>query len=102
MRKDGNGKPIEGTLEIIDYVLMIGKKVQKTSGKPFKSGRKDNTVKGLVRHPTLNNLCYIFVEDDSYVECWRCCIFRNHNEQQNERIQTDMEAGLCDPYPFCH
>jgi hypothetical protein len=59
----------------------IGQKVRKTSGnnntkqpRPFKSGRKFNTVKGLVQHPTLNIPAFTFEEDDSIVECRRCIL----------------------------
>lgn len=52
---------------------LIGKKVCKPlSGKPFKSGLKVNTVKGIVNHPVLNIPAFTFVEDESYVECRRC------------------------------
>jgi hypothetical protein len=52
---------------------MIGKKVKKTSPKPFKSGRKVNTVKGVVNHPILKDvMAFTFEEDDSIVECRRC------------------------------
>lgn len=47
-------------------------KVRKVSGKPFKSGEKVNTVKGECIHPTTNKECWTFVEDDSYVEKFRC------------------------------
>lgn len=50
----------------------IGKRVKKTSNRPFKSTFWVNTVKGIVNHPILNILAYTFVEDDSYVECRRC------------------------------
>jgi hypothetical protein len=53
-------------------LLPIGSQVQKFSGNPFKSRLKINTVKGYVQHPKMNNQCYTFVEDDSYVECFRC------------------------------
>lgn len=59
----------------------IGQKVRKTSGqsnqlspKPFKSGRKINTVKGIVNHPKLNIPAFTFWEDDSVVECRRCLL----------------------------
>jgi len=58
----------------------IGKKVMKKSHKegnepkPFKSGSKVNTVKGVINHPILNIPAYTFVEDESYVECRRCII----------------------------
>lgn len=58
----------------------IGKKVKKKSinnddlyqSKPFKSGKKINTVKGIIMHPILFIPAYIFEEDESYVECRRC------------------------------
>jgi len=54
-------------------ISMIGKKVRKTSPKPFKSGNKVNTVKGVVIHPIMKDeLGFTFEEDDSVVECWRC------------------------------
>ena len=52
---------------------MIGKKVFKEkSGKPFKSGQKINTVKGITNHPQLDIPAFIFEKDDSYVECRSC------------------------------
>lgn len=60
----------------MSYEELIGKKVRKTSRngnmnepKPFKSGSKINTVKGIVMHPQLNIPAYTFHEDDSYVAC---------------------------------
>jgi len=60
------------------YESMIGCKVRKTSGKnhqnepkPFKSGLKINTVKGIITHPQLGIPAFTFYEDDSYVECRR-------------------------------
>ncbi len=56
-----------------DYILNIGKIVHKSgSDKPFKSGFKVNTVKGIITHPILDIPAYTFEEDDSYVECRRC------------------------------
>jgi hypothetical protein len=56
----------------------IGKQCMKGKGtkepKPFKSGSKINTIKGVIVHPILNVPAYIFVEDDSFVECRRCFI----------------------------
>lgn len=50
----------------------IGVPVHKVSGKPFKSGEKVNTIKGVIKHPHVNRYAFLFVEDDSYVECFRC------------------------------
>lgn len=55
------------------WIALLGMEVYKESGKPFKSGRRFNTVKSVIRHPKLKRtLCYTFHEDNSYVECWRC------------------------------
>jgi len=59
----------------------IGKKVKKVSKKnkepkPFKSGNKINTIKGIINHPILNIPAYTFEEDDSYVEVRRCEILK--------------------------
>ena len=50
----------------------VGKMCVKYSDKPFKSGLKTNTIKGVVEHPVLHIPAYTFVEDDSYVECRKC------------------------------
>lgn len=58
-----------------NFEAYIGKQVSKQkSGKPFKSGNKINTVKGIINHPQLNISAFTFLEDDSYVECRKCCI----------------------------
>ena len=55
---------------------MIGMKVVKREEgrkhKPFKSGLKINTVKGVVAHPHLHVPAFTFEEDDSYVACYVC------------------------------
>ncbi len=66
----------------------IGKKVYKPkSGKPFKSGLKINTVKGVINHPILNIPAYTFEEDDSYVECRRCVVVNELTEYQTKIIE---------------
>lgn len=55
-----------------EYRTWIGKKVQKISGKPFKSQLKINTVTGITSHYRTGNLAFIFKEDPSYVECCKC------------------------------
>lgn len=56
----------------------IGKRVYKNrkspTPKPFKSGNKVNTVKGIINHPHLNIPTFVFLEDDSYVACRTCRI----------------------------
>lgn len=55
-----------------EFELNIGKRVKKSSNRPFKSTFWMNTVKGVINHPTLNIPAYTFFEDESYVECRRC------------------------------
>ena len=60
-----------------NFEAMVGKQVSKsarceTEPKPFKSGLKVNTVKGIINHPQLNIPAFTFLEDESYVECRRC------------------------------
>jgi hypothetical protein len=55
-----------------DYSHLIGKKVKKVSGKPFKSSLKINTVAFICFKPQLQRQCFCFHEDDSFVECFRC------------------------------
>lgn len=63
--------------QILWWVGCIGFQVEKTLGKPFKSTNKINTVKGLVINKQTGHLAFIFEEDDSDVECWRCHIVTN-------------------------
>jgi hypothetical protein len=54
----------------------IGKPVAKLSGKPFKSTRKVNVVKGITDNPNMpGNVSFTFFEDDSIVEARQCCLF---------------------------
>lgn len=54
--------------------FMIGLKCKKTSNpkgsepKPFKSGNKINTIKGLAINPYTNNFAFTFEEDESIVD----------------------------------
>lgn len=67
---------------LINYNNWIGKKVwkkgqiknQEHNPKPFKSGLKINTVKGIINHPYLNVPAFTFEEDDSYVACATCLL----------------------------
>lgn len=53
---------------------------QKSNGKPFKSGQRINTVKGVNIHPILNIPVYTFIEDNSIVECRRCIIIQEKSD----------------------
>lgn len=63
------------------YQHLIGQKVWKNpkttskhEPKPFKSGRKVNTVTGIAPHPQTGGIAFTFVEDESLVECFRCSL----------------------------
>jgi len=65
---------------MIDYSEYIGRRVSKVRArlgrepKPFKSGQKVNTVRGVIEHPILRVPAFVFEEDDSYVACKACCV----------------------------
>jgi hypothetical protein len=70
-----------------ELVPNIGKRVSKDkSDKPFKSGQKINTVRGLTIHPFLEVPAYTFIEDDSYVECRRCKIVDEENDNNKASL----------------
>ena len=75
---------------MIDYSEFIGKTVSKKpdgkNSKPFKSGSKTNTVKGIINHPQLNVPAFTFIEDDSYVACCRCHPVEIQNEDSQQRM----------------
>lgn len=59
------------------YQQFIGRQVVKKSRRPFKSGNKVNTVKGIEQHPYLpGKLAFTFVEDTSFVSCEICAEFK--------------------------
>lgn len=64
-----------------EWEKMIGQQVWKNpkttskfEPKPFKSGNKINTVRGVLYHPLTKNLCFTFFEDNTFVECFRCSL----------------------------
>lgn len=78
----------------------IGKVVRKTTfkegnqPKPFKSGLKENTVKGIVEHPILKIPAFTFVEDNSYVECRRCVLVNRKPEYIIMGIMVLISLGM--------
>jgi hypothetical protein len=67
--------------ELAPWTALIGKQVwknpktdSKTQPKPFKSGRKVNTVAGIVTHKQTGRPGFTFLEDASVVECFRCSL----------------------------
>lgn len=58
-------------------LLEIGKIVTKKSNKPFKSGQKTATIKGYKKHTHTGKPSYLFEEDDSEVEAFRCIEYKH-------------------------
>ena len=76
----------EGNEIAIFYHPYIGKKVRKVSNRPFKSRFKTNTVKGIIgitipSHSESELLCFVFEEDESFVECRRCILIEDEVER---------------------
>lgn len=77
------------------YEKNVGKRVCKDkSDKPFKSGFKVNTVKGVIDHPILHVPAYTFEEDDSYVECRRCEVVNTLSEPDDKTIFSFTKEEL--------
>lgn len=53
---------------------LLGRKVSKQSGRPFKSGEKTATISGYTFNDMTKKLAFTFEEDDSNVECFRCTL----------------------------
>ncbi len=60
-----------------EYDSWIGKKVVKKSRNPFKSQKKQATVKGISINPDSNKIAFSFNEDDSLVNCEMCTLKEN-------------------------
>ena len=74
---------------------MIGLKCKKvsrpkhSSPKPFKSGLKVNTIKGLIINPHTNNPAFTFEEDDTYVDCRGVILL---DDEEKEVHQNDLDG----------
>jgi len=67
--------------EPVEFFLPnIGCCVEKSSGCPFKSSLKVNTVIGVVWSEERKAAMYTFQEDESQVECWCCAKIGAVNE----------------------
>jgi hypothetical protein len=61
-------------------LVQPGEVVVKFSGKPFKSGSKTATVKGIIDHPIVpGKQAYTFSEDDSFVSIEMCKPYNQDN-----------------------
>lgn len=86
---------------------LIGKKVQKLSGKPFKSGFKVNTIKAFVVNPNTYLPAYLFEEDDSTVDMRTCEIIEDLEkvveqlEKQTDELDKEIKAYSCGGAGIC-
>lgn len=86
--------------EVEAYRRNLGVVVHKKSKKPFKSRLSTATVRGFTTHPVTGRLCYLFVEDDSYVEC-RCCE-PLRKVQPDAVVQQPLQPGGCEGHRAGH
>lgn len=56
----------------IEIVPVPPFQVRKKSELPFKSGFRTNTVRGTTINPYTGKPAYVFIEDDTFVECQMC------------------------------
>lgn len=62
----------QGSIKDDDAENHIGAKVAKSSGKPFKSRSKSNTVAGIAINPHTKRVAFTFEEDSSCVDVFQC------------------------------
>ncbi len=76
IRRERVEKAVEHVALSMDELKIsdTGKKVQKISERPFKSGFKTNTIKDVIIHPILGCPAFVFLEDDSYVSVVNCMV----------------------------
>ncbi len=54
------------------YEHWIGRRVRKNSGKPFRSGKKIETVTAIIEHPQRRGKPAFVLGDGAYVSCEQC------------------------------
>ena len=74
--------------DVAKYTSWLGRQVVKYSGSSFKSGEKINTVSGFRSHPVTENFCFLFVEDETFVECRRCRVVEIKNTEFQSPVLT--------------
>lgn len=70
-----DGSTVTITCKEDSYKKWVGKRVYKSSSKPFKSGSKINTVLAVIDHPVMGTPAFTFEEDASVVECRNCRLY---------------------------
>ena len=81
-------------IEFFGTPVYSGVRVEKLSGKPFKSGHKINTVKGLTYNPHSGELAYTFIDDESMVDCHQVYSIQDEIDLNNPWIhKNDMNIA---------
>lgn len=65
---------------------LMGHKVVKESGKPFKSRNKINTVQSITTNPKTGLPAFTFIEDESIVDAHQCIDFN----------ESDLPCLICE------
>ncbi len=73
---------------------LIGKRVYKDSGKPFKSRTYIATVSGVVPHHITGRLAYTLEDCPGEVECRRCTLHVDHPDKYTEIARDLLEEGV--------
>jgi hypothetical protein len=80
--------------DIARWYRMIGKRVFKHSGKPFKSKQELATVSGVVTHPITQRHAFTFSDCDGVVECHKCELHVDNPDQWTFVHRGWLEEGL--------
>jgi hypothetical protein len=79
-------------LNLDELQAMVGRRVHKMSGKPFKSRLWNATVKGVITHPLTQKPAFTFLEDETYVEVARCLAGEDLNHPDGQSIDERLIA----------
>lgn len=81
-------------VEVRRWARMVGQKVCKPSGKPFKSGNKVGTVAAIGMHSHTEQLAFTMEEDGSRVECFRCELAVPENDEWTRVYRGMWKEGV--------
>lgn len=79
---------------------MIGLKCRKASRpktsqpKPFKSGEKFNTIKGVIINPHTGNPAFTFEEDESWVDTHCCLLMEDNLNDQIGKLDIERQRKV--------
>ena len=81
-------------LKNANHSLVIGSKVVKESGKPFKGGAHIVVVSGVINHPITQRPAFTFSDCEGYVECRQCELYVEDPERYIGKYMTWLDNGI--------